>query len=225
MLKKTAIVFIPKYAFRFTSVIGGSSVDFLECSFACDFSNGLLDLVHRVLTQKESQSIDERNKWFQDEAIKGDNIQECGTFRRALSYRIEKEVVPIFSCIIDRIDSNSNLALISENIEWKVKLWLQLFQCKDFVQLDFKDLSSPVEGDTSARKQRSCLFTCWFPFSDVVCSKVSSVVNTQQNNSKFNFASVKAGFHSAIHLISIFVVACCTICSINVNKYSKIIVL
>eukprot|EP00794_Sanderia_malayensis_P006458 gene6457-7190_t len=137
------------------------------------FAETLLGLIHKVLKEKEQQAIEDRSKWFQDEAMTGNNIQECGTFRRALSYRIEKEVVPIFAHIISIIDMNCNLDLITEN-NWKTELWLDLFICGDIVKVDSNQIKA------KANKQSSSSMKCWFPFSNIVCEKISSMINAHR---------------------------------------------
>ena len=142
----------------------------IDSDFSHKFAKVLLNIVYKVLKEKENQAIDEQ-RWFHDEAVSGNNIQECGTFRRALSYRIEKEVVPILSSIITQIDMNSNLDLITEDIPWKRDLWLTLFCCKDILNLNFDDLA-PLSRTTSNRKKTDVKFNCWFPFSSVIREKM-----------------------------------------------------
>eukprot|EP00795_Rhopilema_esculentum_P010371 gene10371-19073_t len=144
----------------------------LAQKFACI----LLKIIYKVLRYKESQAIEQKD-WFLDEAVTGHNIQECGTFRRALSYRIEKEIVPILSHIINHIDKNCNLDILLH--ERNQDLWLNLFACEEFMSLDYEEmfLKQP-KPDTPSLNLRELVN--WVPFSIAIKEKISSFIKEHQ---------------------------------------------
>ena len=145
---------------------------FVGSEFNYKFANVLLRIIYKFLLEKESQKIEDK-QWFHDEAITGNNIQECGTFRRALSYRIEKEVIPVLSHIISQIDINSNLNLLTENDDWKRDLWLNFFSSEEFIRLD--ELSI-VHRRPMKRKKTDASLVCWFPFSAAIRDKLLLII-------------------------------------------------
>ena len=128
------------------------------------------------MSYKESQAIEQKD-WFLDEAVTGHNIQECGTFRRALSYRIEKEIVPILSHIINHIDKNCNLDILLD--EKNQDLWLNLFACEEFMSLDYEEmfLKQP-KPDLPSLNLRELVN--WVPFSIAIKEKISSFIKEHQ---------------------------------------------
>ena len=145
---------------------------FIGSDFNYQFATVLLKIIYKFLCEKESQDI-EHKRWFHDEATTGNNIQECGTFRRALSYRIEKEIIPILSLTISQIDVNSNLDLLTEKEDWKRDIWLEFFSSEDVIRLD--ELSI-VQREPMRRKKIEGSFVCWFPFSSAIKDKLTSIM-------------------------------------------------
>ena len=143
----------------------------------------LLRIIYRFLCEKESQAI-EGFKWFHDEARTGRNIQECGTFRRALSYRIEKEVIPILSHVIAQIDVNSNLDLLKEKDDWKRDLWLEFFSSEELLRLDKMSIA---QGYPMKRKKIEASLVCWFPFSSAIRDKMSSILEEHLKDGTYTF--------------------------------------
>ena len=130
----------------------------------------LLKIIYKCLREKESQAIEDK-QWLHDEAATGNNIQECGTFRRALSYRIEKEIIPILSLIISQIDVNSNMDLLTEKEDWKRDIWLEFFSSEEVI----RQLSN-VQLEPMKRKKIDGSFVCCFPFSSAIRDKLTSIM-------------------------------------------------
>jgi len=144
----------------------------------------LLRIIYKFLLEKESQKIEDK-QWFHDEAKTGNNIQEYRTFRRALSYRIEKEVIPVLSHIISQIDINSNLNLLTENEDWKRDLWLNFFSSEEFIRLD--ELSI-VHRRPMKRKKTDASLVCWFPFSAAIRDKLLLIIQEHIRDEQSNKA-------------------------------------
>ena len=123
----------------------------------------LIGHIKSVLSEKEQQRyFDEPfTSWLFNEAVDARNIQECGTFRRALSYRIEKDLIPILALIISKIDQHNNLSMITEET-WKRDLWIQLFQCREIVSITAEDVRK-FQSQQIITENTS--LACWFPFS------------------------------------------------------------
>ena len=154
----------------------------LGSEFSFQFGTVLLRIIYRFLREKESQAI-EGQEWFHDEARTGRNIQECGTFRRALSYRIENEVIPILSHLISQIDVNSNLDLLKEKDEWKRDLWLEFFSSEEFLSLE---KISTLQGNPMKRKKTKASLVCWFPFSSAIRDKMTSILEEHLKDGMYN---------------------------------------
>jgi len=165
-------------------LLGLLSSEFQGSEFNYKFANVLLRIIYKFLLEKESQKIEDK-QWFHDEAITGNNIQECGTFRRALSYRIEKEVIPVLSHIISQIDINSNLNLLTENEDWKRDLWLNFFSSEEFIRLD--ELSI-VHRRPMKRKKTDASLVCWFPFSAAIRDKLLLIIQEHIRDEQSNKA-------------------------------------
>ena len=145
----------------------------LDSDFGLQFATVLLRIIYSFLEEKESHALEDQ-EWFYDEAVTGNNIQECGTFRRALSYRIEREIIPILSHVISQIDVNCNLDILTEGEQWKRELWFELFSSEEFLNLD--KLSTLREGPVK-RKKIDADFVCWFPFSSAILNKMTSIID------------------------------------------------
>lgn len=166
----------------FNHIIGNLFIfNFLSDSrFHHKFAMVLFNMIYKFLREKEAEAIEEK-QWFFDEAVTGSNIQECGTFRRALSYRIEKEIVPILSHVISKIDVSCNLDLLTDKYEWKKELWLEFFSSEEFFDLE-------EVRRTQVRPQKKVVFDfiCKFPFSLAVRDKMTSITEAHHNDGMFS---------------------------------------
>ena len=167
---------------------------FIDPRFSYRFTTVLLRVIYRNFLEKESQALEEQ-KWFHDEAASGKNIQDCGTFRRALSYRIEKEVIPVLSHVISQVDVNSNLDLLTENDEWKRALWLEFFASEEFLHLD---QLSTVKLEPMKRKKTDVSLVCWFPFSSAIRNKMTSIIQTHLKDGKYTVYFIQLPFHDSV---------------------------
>ena len=132
----------------------------------------------------------EAEGWAFEEALKHSQIS--GTFRNALSRRLDKILLPILAKIIALIDKNFNLTIIHENRDnTKIsspiaKLWLEIFSEKTLCKISYEDIFTtnnvakakkwiPGIGATLSDQ----FYKCQFPFS-WICREV---INIQKCNS------------------------------------------
>ena len=140
---------------------------------------------------KEIDDINpEAKDWVFEEALKHSQIS--GTFRNALSRRLDKILLPILAKIIALIDKNFNLTIIHvhrDNTKISspiARLWLEIFSERTLCRITYEDIFTtnnvaktkkwiPGIGATLSDK----FYTCSFPFS-WICREV---INVQKRDS------------------------------------------
>ena len=144
----------------------------------------LINHLSKVLKERDQIREDDKD-WVVKEAMNSRAIQHGGTFRNALSKRIDEIVTPIFSEIIATIDRNCNLDLIfskSENFSLPIsEFWLSMFRECGVIVFDYTDMITPravVPGIGSRKSAED--FKCEMPFSWLIYEAVQS----QWNNAK-----------------------------------------
>ena len=138
------------------------------------------------MTEKEQQQyVDEPSNWLFTEAVEARNIQECGTFRRALSYRIEKCLMPILALIISKVDRHHNLDLLFEaDRPWQKDLWMQLFQCREIVLMSSENVT---QLQSQQFVQEEIQFACRFPFSAALRSVIKDHMETYYEEGRLQY--------------------------------------
>ena len=128
----------------------------------------------------------EAKDWAFNEALKHSQIS--GTFRNALSRRLDKILLPILAKIIGLIDKNYNLTIIHEHrdnikiLSPVAKLWLEIFSERTLCRVSYEDIFSsnnvtktkkwvPGIGATLSDQ----FYKCTFPFS-WICREVINVL-------------------------------------------------
>ena len=140
---------------------------------------------------KEIDDINPKAKdWVFEEALKHSQIS--GTFRNALSRRLDKILLPILAKIIALIDKNFNLTIIHQhrdNIKISspiARLWLEIFSERTLCRITYEDIFTtnnvaktkkwiPGIGATLSDH----FYRCDFPFS-WICREV---INVQKRDS------------------------------------------
>jgi hypothetical protein len=129
-----------------------------------------------VLLQRDDVREDEK-EWVVREAMDPKSLQHGGTFRNALSRKVDKVISPIFSEIISTIDQNYNLNLIDPKRENTplAKFWLRIFEDREIMQFNYTDMVAPREQipGLGARKSGED-FACDLPFSWLVFEAINS---------------------------------------------------
>ena len=152
-----------------------------KSSFDCR----LVQFVTAIL--KEMDDINPKAKdWAFEEALKHSQIS--GTFRNALSRRLDKILLPILAKIIALIDKNFNLSIIHnhrDNIKLSspiAKVWLEIFSERSLCKICYDDIFT-TNNVTRAKKWvpgigatlSEHFYKCHFPFS-WICREVINVV-------------------------------------------------
>ena len=129
-------------------------------------------------------------EWAFEEALKHSQIS--GTFRNALSRRLDKILLPILAKIITLIDKNFNLTIIHDNRDSKkilspiAKLWLEIFSERKLCRISYEEVFTTTNV-TKAKKWiprigasvSDHFYKCQFPFS-WICREV---INVQKRDS------------------------------------------
>ena len=132
----------------------------------------------------------EAKNWAFKEALKHSQIN--GTFRNALSRRLDRILLPILAKIIALIDKNFNLSIIHKHYNSKKKLapiakfWLEIFSEHTLCKLSYEDIFT----DNNVTQTKICVpgigaslsdhfYKCQFPFS-WICREV---INVQKRDS------------------------------------------
>lgn len=134
------------------------------------FHGVLVQHIHEVLKVRDQVRVDDK-EWVINEAMNAKSLQHGGTFRNALSRKVDEVIIPIFSEIIASIDKNFNLDLIDPKNESSPlsQFWLKMFRDFRIMQFNYKHLINP-------RKQIPGIedFKCELPFSWLIYEALDS---------------------------------------------------
>ena len=169
------------------------------------FHGILIQHIYQVLKQKESLYESDK-EWVIKEAMNAKSLQHGGTFRNVLTRKVDEVVIPIFSEIIARIDTNYNLDLINPKNENspRSQFWLSIFCNREIMQFDYNEFVTPrVQVPGVGGRKADVDFKCELPFSWLIFDAVDS----QWDNAKSS-----AGMLLIIHRFNQIsgVLACCT---------------
>ena len=141
---------------------------------------------------KQKESLYESDKeWVINEAMNAKSLQHGGTFRKVLTRKVDEVVVPIFSEIIARIDTNYNLDLINPKNEKSPlsQFWLSIFRNREIMQFDYNEFVTPREQVPGVGGRKADVdFKCELPFSWFIFDAVDS----QWDNAKSYAGSDRA---------------------------------
>ena len=156
-----------------------------KSSFDCR----LVQFVTVVLKEMDDKNPEAKD-WAFKEALKHSQIS--GTFRNALSRRLDKILLPILAKVIALIDKNFNLTIIHEHRDSiKIsspiaKLWLEIFSERTLCRISYEDVFTDnnvtqtkkwVPGIGASLSDH--FYKCRFPFS-WICREV---INVQKRDS------------------------------------------
>ena len=145
----------------------------------------LVHHMHNLLKQREEVHVYDKN-WVLNEAMNAKTLQSGGTFRNALSRRIDSIILPIFTAIIRFIDYNYNLDLIAQ--ESLSQLWLDMFGNNQIMQFNYDSMISKEWVPRSGGRIPAMEFKCRLPFSWVI----KDAVDSQWENAKHQAGSMFA---------------------------------
>ena len=169
-----------------------------------------MQFVTAVLREMDD-NLPETKEWAFKEALMHSQIS--GTFRNALSRRLDKILLPILAKIIGLIDKNYNLTIIHNNRDNErialpiAKIWLEIFSDRKLCRITYEE----VFTNSNVRKPKKWVpgigtnlsdhfYTCQFPFS-WICREV---INLQKQD-----ATVLAGILEAILINYMHIICVC----------------
>ena len=112
---------------------------------------------------------------------------------------LESKVIPIVAGIISFIDTNRNLDILSSsnNEDWKIDIWLQIFNTPDLTQLKYSLMVSPSQQELQevAVKTTSVdgnVFSALMPFSWLIFGQIDDVLRkTMESKEKQGYLFYK----------------------------------
>lgn len=151
-----------------------------KSSFDCR----LVQFVTAVLKEMDDKNSKAKD-WAFEEALKHSQIS--GTFRNALSRRLDQILLPILAKVIALIDKNFNLTIIHEHRDHVrilspiASLWLEIFSERKLCKISYEDVfanASVVKTKKWVPRIGASLsdqfYKCQFPFS-WICREVINV--------------------------------------------------
>ncbi len=136
----------------------------------------LINHIFKVLQERDRTKKGEK-EWMIKEAMNPRSLQHGGTFRNALSRKVDEVIIPVFGEIIGSIDQNYNLDLIDpKDINSSLsQFWLSMFRESGVMQYNYADMINPREqvpgvGERKAGED----YKCEMPFSWLIHEAVDS---------------------------------------------------
>ena len=149
---------------------------------ATQFHGVLINHISKVLQERDQIREDEK-EWVVKEAMNPKSLQHGGTFRNALSRKVDDVIVPVFSEILASIDQNYNLDLIDPKRDNPAisQFWLSMFRECGVMQFNYSDMITPREQvpGVGGRKAGED-YKCELPFSWLI----HEAVDSQWDNAK-----------------------------------------
>ena len=142
-----------------------------------------MKFVSAVLKEMDDK-LPQAKEWAFKVAL--NHSQIGGTFRNALSRRLDEILLPILAKIIGLIDKNYNLTIIHDNRDSEkiaspiAKIWLEIMSDRNLCKITYEDVFTD-----GVRKQRTLIpgigasrsdhfYKCQFPFSWICRSVINS---------------------------------------------------
>ena len=109
-----------------------------------------------------------------DEALDSRRLQSSGTFQNCLVRKLDDIIIPVFSELIQFMDTCSNLNLLHQNEHTAIEhFWLEMFGCRELTH----NLINYCATDTSRVPVvggKPLEFKCKLPFSWLITEVVES---------------------------------------------------
>ena len=103
---------------------------------------------------------------------------------------LESKVIPLLAGIIAFIDTNRNLDILTNNEEWKIDLWLQIFNDPELTQLKYSLIVSPSrqqelqEVAVKSTSMEGKVFLAVMPFSWLIFGQIDDVLRNFMTSAK-----------------------------------------
>ena len=126
----------------------------------CDNKTFVNTIINRLVTLQEAKEEymppESKNNWLIKDAANFKTINEYSTLRRACQNYFESRLSPLLGYLLSYVDSYSNLNVISDSIEnkirWKLKLWINLLSDMDLCKFDYESMRSKGEDSIELRQ-------------------------------------------------------------------------
>ena len=130
---------------------------------------------------KERDDLMNDREWVLKEAMSGKKLQSGGTFRNALSRKLNEVVVPIFASILVAIDHYSNLNIVGHTNPNNPlhQLWVEIFQSHNLCSFSYQQMTGgeDIFGFGGKRSILHEEFRCRFPFFWIIRDVMDSQVD------------------------------------------------
>ena len=145
--------------------------------FATDvsaFHGILVKHIHSLLQQRD-QAFPSSEKWVLHEACNRNALQHGGTFRNALSRKLDDVIISVFSGVITFIDQFSNLNLIRNDGSCTpvAAFWLAVFNASDVMSFKY---GTPINTSINFKD-----FECKLPFFWIIKEAFDTQWDTAQS--------------------------------------------
>ena len=102
-----------------------------------------------------------KKEWAINEATKYQDLHENGSFRNALSCKVDQKVVIALNVVLNAVDKYCNLYLLRSEVDVISNLWFKIFKDGDL----FLNVTTELENITAGNKNIAfTTFKCQFPF-------------------------------------------------------------
>ncbi|XP_023274609.1 E3 ubiquitin-protein ligase rnf213-beta-like [Seriola lalandi dorsalis] len=169
-----------------------------------DFQRVLLSRLAEALAQREVWMGSPKD-WVSNEAKKQQALQEGGTLRHTLWRCLQSTITPILASMVELMDRNANLDLLSDQklSEGLIKLWLDILA--DSQILNLTPLQKPSESDQEVLVKHYFMLdgeeqSCSAPFSWLITMHLESL----WEESEFMPVTKEDGTERILHFVSTF---------------------
>jgi hypothetical protein len=125
------------------------------------FTNSLLRHIAKLQAERETtlSNPDLSKAWIFNEVSKLSNVIKYGTLKNSCRNYIEKRMNQLFAGLISFSDSYNNLDLLtrSDNKEWIVDFWLNIFNNEQLVDMSFSKYYYQPNSSNSEKSEFICL--------------------------------------------------------------------
>ena len=122
-----------------------------------------------------------KKEWAIDESMKYMDLHKNGSFRNALSYKMDQKIIVALNIILNAVDKYCNLNLLRSEVDVISKLWFKIFEDGDL----FLNVTTELENITAGNKNIAfTTFRCQFPFFWLFINSIENQWKIQTGQSK-----------------------------------------
>ena len=134
---------------------------------------------HIFKTFKVKKNIDTqlyKKEWAINEATKYQDLHENGSFRNALSCKVDQKIVTALNIILNAVDKYCNLYLLQSEVDVISNLWFKIFEDGDLFTTDITAANKGIVFTT---------FRCQFPFFWLFLNSIENQLKIHTGQSKY----------------------------------------